>query len=174
MRTPSVAIPPSAAGYRRALAWVLTAALGAAGAVGLTVQERALAQARVQATAQATPQAQTNAGTPAGPAAGSAGTAPPSPALNPNPVPASVMAHTCAACHGTNGQLGDEAFKPLAGMPVQQFVRTMIDFREGRRPATLMGHVAKGFTDADLQAMGEFFAAVAPLVDGTATHKATP
>lgn len=90
------------------------------------------------------------------------GAAAPSPALNPNPVPASVMAHTCAACHGTNGQLGDEAFKPLAGMPVEQFVRTMIDFREGRRPSTLMGHVARGFTNADLQAMAEFFAAIAP------------
>jgi sulfide dehydrogenase cytochrome subunit len=35
----------------------------------------------------------------------------------------------------------------------------MIDFREGRRPATLMGHVAKGFSDEDLKGMGAFFAA---------------
>jgi sulfide dehydrogenase cytochrome subunit len=35
----------------------------------------------------------------------------------------------------------------------------MTDFREGRRPATLMGHVAKGFSDEDLKGMGEFFAA---------------
>ena len=83
-------------------------------------------------------------------------------ASNPNPVPAATMAHSCAACHGTNGQLGDEYFKPLAGMPVQQFVRTLVDFREGKRSATLMGHVAKGFTDADLKAMGEFFAAQKP------------
>ena len=75
------------------------------------------------------------------------------------PVLASTMAHSCAACHGTNGQLGDESFAPLAGMPVGQFVKTMTDFREGRRPATLMGHVAKGFSDEDLKGMGEFFAA---------------
>ena len=69
------------------------------------------------------------------------------------------MAHSCAACHGTNGQLGDESFAPLAGMPSGQFVKTMIDFREGRRPATLMGHVAQGFSDEDLKGMGAFFAA---------------
>ncbi len=70
------------------------------------------------------------------------------------------MAHTCAACHGTAGRLGDESFVPLAGMPAKQFVETMIDFREGKRPATLMGHVAKGFNNSELQAMGQYFAAV--------------
>lgn len=78
---------------------------------------------------------------------------------NTSPIPASTMAHSCAACHGTNGQLGDESFAPLAGMPSSQFVKTMIDFREGRRPATLMGHVSQGFSDEDLKGMGAFFAA---------------
>lgn len=74
------------------------------------------------------------------------------------PAPAGeAIAHTCAACHGTRGQLGDEAFMPLAGMPRTQFVRTMQDFRSGARPSTLMGHVADGFTDADLQALGTYF-----------------
>lgn len=81
------------------------------------------------------------------------------PVANSTPAPASTMAHSCAACHGTNGRLGDESFAPLAGMPASQFVKTMIDFREGRRPATLMGLVAKGFTDEDLQGMGAFFEA---------------
>ncbi|RVT52258.1 c-type cytochrome [Rubrivivax albus] len=74
------------------------------------------------------------------------------------PAPAGeAIAHTCAACHGTRGQLDDEAFMPLAGMPRTQFVRTMQDFRSGARPSTLMGHVADGFTDADLQALGSYF-----------------
>lgn len=83
----------------------------------------------------------------------------PAATANTSPVTASTMAHSCAACHGTNGQLGDESFAPLAGMPSGQFVKTMIDFREGRRPATLMGHVAQGFSDEDLKSMSEFFAA---------------
>lgn len=73
-----------------------------------------------------------------------------------------MLAHTCAACHGTQGRLGDEFFMPLAGMPVDQFVNTMVAFREGKRPSTLMGHVARGFSDAELRAMGVYFAGVAP------------
>lgn len=71
-----------------------------------------------------------------------------------------AIAHTCAGCHGTQGRLGDEAFMPLAGMPRAQFVRTMRDFRSGARPSTLMGHVAQGFTDHDLAAMGAYFESV--------------
>jgi len=77
------------------------------------------------------------------------------------PAPAGeALAHTCAACHGTQGRLGDEAFMPLAGLPRVQFVRTMRDFRSGARPSTLMGHVAQGFTDADLAAMGAYFESI--------------
>lgn len=73
-----------------------------------------------------------------------------------------MLAHTCAACHGTLGRLGNESFMPLAGMPAGQFFNTMVDFRTGKRPATLMGHVARGFNDAELQAMAAFFAAQTP------------
>lgn len=143
----SPAARPDATTLRKVLGWALMVALGVTVAASLAVK----------AIAQTAPKSSTAATAPvAAPAAPAAAT----PATNPATVPASTMAHSCAACHGTNGQLGDESFMPLAGMPVQQFVATMTDFREGKRPATLMGHVAKGFTDADLKAMGEFFAAV--------------
>ncbi|MDT7928988.1 cytochrome c class I [Tepidimonas sp.] len=146
-----------------AIAVALGIVVVTAGAGGVSLIARATATAAsaaglsAQATAAgASPAAATHTGsTPVAPAE-------PSPALNPQPVPADVMAHTCAACHGTHGQLGDEYFKPLAGMPVEQFVRTMIDFREGRRPSTLMGHVARGFTNADIEAMAQWFAAQPP------------
>lgn len=78
------------------------------------------------------------------------------------PVSGEALAHTCAACHGTQGRLGDEAFMPLAGMPAAQFVATMRDFRSGARPATLMGHVARGLNDDDLRAMADFFERQSP------------
>lgn len=161
----SCAVQPTAAALRKVLGWSLMVALGAT--VAASVAVKAIAQTAPKVAAAA-------AG--AAPAAAAAAPTPPapSPASNPNPVPASVMAHTCAACHGTNGQLGDELFMPLAGMPVQQFVRTMTDFREGKRPSTLMGHVAKGFTDADLKGMGEFFAAVPPLAGSLAAAQGAP
>ncbi len=145
----SSAARPSTAALRKVLGWSLLVALGATVATSLAL--KAVAQTAPAAASAKAP-------------------APvvPGPKTNPDPVPASVMAHSCAGCHGTNGQLGDESFKPLAGLPVQQFVLTMTDFREGKRASTLMGHVAKGFTDAELKAMGEFFAAVPPLADGLA------
>ncbi len=119
---------------------------------------RSTAQSPAPTTAQAASAATASkaGAAPAAPAA----PAEPSPALAPKPVPAETMAHSCAACHGTYGRLEDEYFKPLAGMPAEQFVRTMIDFREGRRASTLMGHVAKGFTDDDLRAMGAYFQSI--------------
>lgn len=147
----SSAARPAPVALRKVLGWSLMVAIGA------TVSASLVASLATRAVAQTAPAAAPApvAAVPAAPA--------PSPSSNPAPVPAATMAHSCAACHGTNGQLGDEYFMPLAGMPVQQFVATMADFREGKRAATLMGHVAQGFTDADLKAMGEFFAAVKPL-----------
>lgn len=119
--------------------------------MGWTVVVALLATAAASMTVRAIAQTTTAA-------AGPAITAP-APQASSEP-PGATMAHGCAACHGTLGRLGDESFMPLAGMPVRQFVSTMIEFREGKRPATLMGHVAQGFTDSEIRAMGEFFAAV--------------
>lgn len=163
--TSSSAAQPTAAALRKVLGWSLMVALGATVATSLAV--KAMAQTAPKASVTAAPAA-------AAPAAAAPTPPAPTPASNPNPVAAATLAHSCAACHGTNGQLGDESFMPLAGMPVQQFVRTMTDFREGKRPSTLMGHVAKGFTDADLKGMGEFFAAVPPLAGSLAAAQGAP
>ncbi|WP_079415676.1 c-type cytochrome [Thiomonas intermedia] len=90
----------------------------------------------------------------------------PSPApLPPGPKAAPVgaaIAQTCAGCHGTEGRLKAAAFMPLAGMPQAQFVRAMRDFRSGQRPATLMRHVAEGFSDGEIDAMAAYFVNVKP------------
>ncbi|MDX1353559.1 MAG: hypothetical protein R3254_11155 [Thiomicrorhabdus sp.] len=68
-----------------------------------------------------------------------------------------AMAWQCAPCHGTNGQEFLEAMPPLAGMPVEQFTKAMIAYREGTRPAIIMDRVARGFTDAEIDAMAVWF-----------------
>ena len=73
-----------------------------------------------------------------------------------------MMGNTCAGCHGTHGRLVNEAFMPLAGMKESTFIKAMNDFRSGTRPATLMGHVARGYSDEQIKAMAEFFAKVKP------------
>ena len=46
----------------------------------------------------------------------------------------------------------------LAGMPAGYFVEQMRAFREGKRPATVMHQLSKGYSDAELAALAEFFA----------------
>ncbi|WP_449370515.1 c-type cytochrome [Thiomonas sp.] len=94
---------------------------------------------------------------PASPAA--AAPLPPGPKAPPS---GPAMAQTCAGCHGTDGRLHAAAFMPLAGMPKAQFVQAMRDFRDGKRPATLMRHVAEGFSNEEIDAMSVYFAAVKP------------
>ena len=73
-----------------------------------------------------------------------------------------MKGNTCSGCHGTHGRLVNEAFVPLAGMKESTFIKAMTDFRSGARPATLMGHVARGYSDEQIKAMAEFFAKVQP------------
>jgi len=73
-----------------------------------------------------------------------------------------ILAHTCAGCHGTNGVLENEIFMPLAGMPEQEFVKTMLDFRDGTRQSTLMGTVANGLSDEQIRDMARYFMEVSP------------
>jgi cytochrome c553 len=72
--------------------------------------------------------------------------------------PGAQLAASCAMCHGTAGRSagGNE---PLAGMPKDELVRKFSDFRSGARPATVMHQIAKGYTDAQLQLIAEYFSA---------------
>ena len=73
-----------------------------------------------------------------------------------------MLAQTCAGCHGTFGKIKNNAFMPLAGMNPNTFVNTMKEFASGARPSTLMGPLAKGFTDDELKRMADYFAAQQP------------
>lgn len=69
------------------------------------------------------------------------------------------LAATCANCHGTNGVPAGGEFGALAGMPKQTLITAMNDFRSGKRKATLMHQLAKGYSDRDVQLIAEYFAA---------------
>ena len=70
---------------------------------------------------------------------------------------AAYLASNCANCHGTNGRsLG--AMPGLAGIPQERFVTLMREFRDGKRQATIMHQLAKGYSDEQIALLGEFFA----------------
>jgi sulfide dehydrogenase cytochrome subunit len=69
-----------------------------------------------------------------------------------------AMAWLCAPCHGTDGREFNESMPALAGMNEAYFIKTMIDFREGRRATVIMDRVAHGFNDEEIKAMAAWFA----------------
>lgn len=77
-------------------------------------------------------------------------------ALPPN---AAMLTHDCAGCHGTDGASAGPAMPSLAGQSKQAIVEAMKNFKSGARPSTIMGRLAKGYTDADFALMGNFYAA---------------
>ena len=75
----------------------------------------------------------------------------------PDPLHVRSWAAACANCHGTNGnaQPGSVA---LAGMPQADMAQKMLDFKNGRRPATIMHQLAKGYSDEQIAAIAGYFA----------------
>lgn len=69
------------------------------------------------------------------------------------------LAATCAMCHGTQGRPVTKDVVPLAGLPREHIASQMRAFRDGTRPATVMHQIAKGYTDAQIDAMAAWFAA---------------
>jgi len=64
----------------------------------------------------------------------------------------------CANCHGTNGQ-ALQGMEPLAGVSQEDIIKKMQDFKTGRKPATLMHQLSKGYSDEQIQAIAGYFAA---------------
>jgi sulfide dehydrogenase cytochrome subunit len=69
------------------------------------------------------------------------------------------LASACAICHGTDGRADGKVLPPLAGMPREHIASQMRAFRDGRRPATVMHQIAKGYTDEQIDALASWFAA---------------
>ena len=63
-------------------------------------------------------------------------------------------ASSCTGCHGVAGPSA-----ALEGRPAAEVAAAMAAFRSGERPATVMGRIAKGFSDAEARAIADWFAA---------------
>jgi cytochrome c553 len=72
-----------------------------------------------------------------------------------------TVAATCANCHGTTGTTVG-AMPSLSGQNKAYIVEQMKQFREGKRPATIMHQIAKGYTDQQLELIAAYFAALQP------------
>ena len=70
---------------------------------------------------------------------------------------ASMLANTCAGCHGTNGASSGPASPTIAGMSEIYFTDMMTGYASGDIPSTIMGRIAKGYDEKDIANMAGFF-----------------
>lgn len=83
-----------------------------------------------------------------------------SPALAADPASVSgspaLLAANCANCHGTDGRT-DQAIPPLAGLAKPHLINILKEYKEGKREATIMHQLAKGYTDEEIEALSDYF-----------------
>ncbi|MBC7804085.1 MAG: c-type cytochrome [Candidatus Parcubacteria bacterium] len=70
------------------------------------------------------------------------------------------LAAACAICHGSDGRAATKDLVPLAGLPKEYIAKQLSDFRDGKRPATVMHQISKGYTDPQIEALAAWYAAM--------------
>lgn len=70
---------------------------------------------------------------------------------------ATMLGNTCAGCHGTNGSSVGPATPNIAGMSKDTLIEAMKAYASGERKSTIMGRIAKGYSEAEFNAMADFF-----------------
>jgi len=69
-----------------------------------------------------------------------------------------MLANTCAGCHGDKGASHGPSIPTLAGMSASYMVDIMEEYKNGGIPSTIMGRLAKGYSDKEIKQMADFFA----------------
>ena len=76
-----------------------------------------------------------------------------------SPATAANMARNCFGCHGPDGR-SPGAIPGLNGKSADYIVKALAEFRSGTRPSTVMGRHAKGYSDAEAQALAKYISSL--------------
>jgi sulfide dehydrogenase cytochrome subunit len=69
-----------------------------------------------------------------------------------------MLANNCVACHGVDGNSAGPAIPSIAGMDKGNFFDIMDSYRsEDGRYSTIMGRIAKGFNDHEIELLASYF-----------------
>lgn len=72
---------------------------------------------------------------------------------------AEMLANNCVGCHGPDGNSLGPASPSIAGMDKNNFADIMQSYKsEGGRYSTIMGRIAKGFDDQEIDLLAGYFA----------------
>lgn len=70
-----------------------------------------------------------------------------------------VLASTCFSCHGTDGKSAG-SIPAINGIPAESLRRSLQEFRDGRRPATVMDRHAKAYTDEEIASIADYLSRI--------------
>ncbi len=70
-----------------------------------------------------------------------------------------MLSNSCAACHGTDGK-SPGAIPSIYGKSSEFISQALLDFREGKRPASVMGRHASGYSNEEIQLIAEYFSSL--------------
>jgi cytochrome c553 len=73
-----------------------------------------------------------------------------------------IVSQVCAACHGADGNSPTPANPSLAGQPADYITRQLAHFKAGVRQNPIMQPMAATLSDADMLALGAYFAQQKP------------
>jgi cytochrome c553 len=69
------------------------------------------------------------------------------------------LAASCANCHGTLG-VAQAGMESLAGQTKEDLQKKMMDFKSGKKPASIMHQLSKGYTDTQIEQLAVYFSAL--------------
>lgn len=69
-----------------------------------------------------------------------------------------MLANTCNGCHGPFGNSFGPGIPSIAGNSEQYVTDKMLAYRSGEMPSTIMGNIAKGYTDEEIKLMAQYYA----------------
>ena len=68
-----------------------------------------------------------------------------------------MLAQSCLGCHGPGAQ-GMGATVGIAGRPAPLLIAQMNAFRANERPGTIMGRIARGYSETEITAVAAYLA----------------
>lgn len=70
-----------------------------------------------------------------------------------------MLSNTCAGCHGTNGASAGGPMPVIAGLSKRYISQALNDYKSGKRPSTIMGRIARGYSELEIEAIASHLAA---------------
>lgn len=67
-----------------------------------------------------------------------------------------LLADSCAACHGTDGN-SPGSIDELDDIERDEFIEEMMEFKYEQGKGRIMGPIARGLSDAQIQALADYF-----------------